>query len=235
MYKRVLLKLSGEALSSKESSYSLDMLKNLALQLKDATEKGCQIGIVVGGGNIMRGKFAAQLGLPRSQADNIGMLATLMNALAIQGACDTFGVPSYVQSAIEVSKVCDIADARKAIEHLEKGEVVIFGGGTGNPYFSTDTAAALRAAEIQAEAILMAKNGVDGVYTADPRKDPTATKYEHLGYMEILEKNLSVVDATAASLCLENDIETIVFNVNDITNIARVINGEQIGTVIKGR
>ncbi|MBQ9036227.1 MAG: UMP kinase [Erysipelotrichaceae bacterium] len=234
MYKRVLLKLSGEALASKESTFDSKMLQQLAEELKKITKMGVQVGIVVGGGNIIRGKFAKELNLPRVQADKMGMLGTLINALAVQGALDQAGVPSYVQSAVEVPRAADVADARKAMEHLNAGEIVIYGGGTGNPYFSTDSAAALRASEIEAEVILMAKNGVDGVYTADPDKDPTATKYDSLTYLEMLDKQLGVMDLTAASMCQDNNIGAIVFNMNDITNISRVINGEKIGTVITG-
>ncbi len=232
MYKRVLLKLSGEALSSADNAFNPEMLESLAHQLQKVLDMGVQVGIVVGGGNIIRGKFAQQLKLPRVQADKMGMLGTLINALALQGAFDTFGVPSYVQSAVEVPRAADVADAKKAIEHLEKGEIVIFGGGTGNPYFSTDSAAALRASEIGAEVILMAKNGVDGVYSADPKKDPNAVKYETLTYMEMLEKQLGVMDLTAASMCQDNNIEAVVFNMNDIENISRVINGDNIGTTV---
>ena len=234
MYKRVLLKLSGEALSSKDSTYDPKMLNNLALVLRDLNKEGYQIAIVVGGGNIIRGKFAKELNLPRVQADNMGMLATLMNALALQGAFDQVGLSSYVQSSFDVPKICDVADARKAFQHLEAGDVVIYGGGTGNPFFSTDTCSALRACELNCEAILMAKNGVDGVYSADPRKDPTAVKYDTLTFKEVLDRNLGVIDATAASMCYENEIEAVVFNMNDVTNIGRVMRGERIGTVIKG-
>ena len=202
--------------------------------MKEVLAMGVQVGIVVGGGNIIRGKFASQLGLPRVQADKMGMLGTLINALAIQGALEINGVPAYVQSAVEVPRAADVADARKAIQHLEAGEVVIFGGGTGNPYFSTDSGAALRACEIGAEVILMAKNGVDGVYTADPKKDPTAVKYDHLTYKEVLDKQLGVIDLTAASMCQENNVGAIVFNMNDIANISRACMGENIGTLITG-
>ena len=202
--------------------------------MKEVLAMGVQVGIVVGGGNIIRGKFASQLGLPRVPADKMGRLGTLINALAIQGALEINGVPAYVQSAVEVPRAADVADARKAIQHLEAGEVVIFGGGTGNPYFSTDSGAALRACEIGAEVILMAKNGVDGVYTADPKKDPTAVKYDHLTYKEVLDKQLGVIDLTAASMCQENNVGAIVFNMNDIANISRACMGENIGTLITG-
>ena len=234
MYKRVLLKLSGEALSAPDNAYNPELLKSLAEEMKEVLAMGVQVGIVVGGGNIIRGKFASQLGLPRVQADKMGMLATLINALAVQGALEINGVPAYVQTAFEAPKAADVADARKAIQHLEAGEVVIFGGGTGNPFFSTDTGAALRASEIEAEVILMAKNGVDGVYTDDPRKNPDAKKYDKLTFKEVLDKNLGVIDQTAASMCLENNIKGIVFNTNDIANISRACMGENIGTLITG-
>ena len=234
MYKRVLLKLSGEALSAPDNAYNPELLKSLAEEMKEVLAMGVQVGIVVGGGNIIRGKFASQLGLPRVQADKMGMLATLINALAVQGALEINGVPAYVQTAFEAPKAADVADARKAIQHLEAGEVVIFGGGTGNPFFSTDTGAALRASEIEAEVILMAKNGVDGVYTDDPRKNPDAKKYDKLTFKEVLDKNLGVIDQTAASMFLENNIKGIVFNMNDIANISRACMGENIGTLITG-
>ena len=234
MYKRILLKLSGEAMEASDGPFNPVLLKQLADTLKKVTDKGVQVGIVVGGGNIIRGKFAGELNLPRVQADNMGMLGTVINALALQGALEINGVKAYVQSAIEINKVADVADARKAIQHLEAGEVVIFGGGTGNPYFSTDSAAALRASEINAEVILMAKNGVDGVYDDDPRKNPNARMYESMTYDEMLAKKLGVMDLTAASMCQDNKIETRVFNMNDLENIIRVIDGEKLGTVIKG-
>ncbi|MDI9540620.1 MAG: UMP kinase [Bacillota bacterium] len=233
MYKRVLLKLSGEALSSKEATFSCDMLKRLALELKKITEMGVQVAIVVGGGNIMRGKFASDIGLPRVEADKMGMLGTMINALAVCGACENNGLHAHMQSAVECTRVCEIIDYRKAIKVLENGGIVVYGGGTGNPYFSTDTASALRAAEINCQAILMAKNGVDGVYSADPRKDPTATRYDELTYDEMIEKELNVMDLTAASMCKENNIETIIFNMNEIENISKVVSGQKIGTVVR--
>ncbi len=233
MYKRVLLKLSGEALSSKEATFSSDMLKRLAVELKKVTEMGVQVAIVVGGGNIMRGKFAADIGLPRVEADKMGMLGTMINALAVCGACQENGLHAYMQSAVECTRVCDIIDYRKAINVLENGGIVVYGGGTGNPYFSTDTASALRAAEIKCEAILMAKNGVDGVYSADPRKDANAIKYNELTYDEMIEKELNVMDLTAASMCKENNIKTIIFNMNEIENISKVVSGLNIGTIVK--
>lgn len=234
MYKRVLLKLSGEALQAPDNAFNPELLKSLADVLKQVTERGIQVGIVVGGGNIIRGKFAQQLSLPRVTADNMGMLATVMNSLAIHGVFQVCGLKSYVQTAVEINKVAEIANAEKAMEHLENGEIVIFGGGTGNPYFSTDSASALRACEMQADVILMAKNGVDGVYNDDPRKNPDAVMYKHLTYQEMLDKKLGVMDLTAASMCQEHNIETRVFNMNDLNNIIRVIDGEDIGTVVTG-
>ena len=234
MYKRILLKLSGEALETADSAFNPVLLNELAQTLKEVTEKGVQVAIVVGGGNIIRGKFASQLSLPRVNADNMGMLATIINALALQGAFEANGLKSTVRTAVEVNKVAEIADARKAVAHLNDGEILIYGGGTGNPYFSTDSAAALRASEINADVILMAKNGVDGVYNADPRVDKNAVMYDTLTYDEILNKKLGVMDLTAASLCRDNNIETRVFNMNNLQNIIKVIDGEKIGTVIKG-
>jgi uridylate kinase len=234
MVKRVLLKLSGEALQGSDGPFDAAVLAALAGELKKLTAMGVQVGIVVGGGNIIRGKFASQLGLPRVQADKMGMLGTMINALAIQGACDACGVPSYVQSAVDMPKVAEVADARKSVAHLENGEVVIFGGGTGNPYYSTDSATVLRAAEIGAELILLAKNGVDGVYSADPKKDPAAVKYQTLTYSEMVEKQLTVIDLNAAGMAEEVGIDAVVFNMNDVANISRAVRGEPIGTVIKG-
>ncbi|MGI6608150.1 MAG: UMP kinase [Erysipelotrichaceae bacterium] len=232
MYKRVLLKLSGEALSGNDTTFSSDLLRRLALELKKVTQMGIQVAIVVGGGNIMRGKFASDIGLPRVEADKMGMLGTMINALAVCGACEENGLHAYMQSAVECTRVCDIIDYRKAVDVLEKGGIVVYGGGTGNPYFSTDTASALRAAEIDCQAILMAKNGVDGVYNADPRKDPTATKYDKLTYDEMIDKELNVMDLTAASMCKEHNIKTIIFNMNEIENISKVVSGEKIGTLV---
>ena len=193
MYKRVLLKLSGEALSGKEMNFDPEVLKNLALELKEINELGVEIAIVVGGGNFIRGKMAEQIGIERNQADYMGMLATIINAIAIQSACERVGIPTRVQTAIEMPKVAEPFIVRKAIRHLEKGRVVIFGGGIGSPFFSTDTASALRASEIKADVILMAKNGVDGVYSDDPKKNPNAVKYDSLTYKEVLNQGLQVM------------------------------------------
>ena len=232
MYKRVLLKLSGEALSGKEKNFDPEVLKSLATEIREAQQLGVEIAIVVGGGNFIRGKTVADIGIDRVQGDYMGMLATIINALAIQSALEGVGVDTRVQTSIEMEKVAEPFIQRRAIRHLEKGRVVIFGGGTGSPYFSTDTTAALRASEIKADVILMAKNGVDGVYSADPKKDPNATRYEHLAYMDLLSKGLAVMDSTATSMCMDNNMELMVFNMNEPGNIVRAMKGEKIGTII---
>lgn len=233
MYKRVLLKLSGEALAGGAGKgFDPETLKNLAIQLKAVSQENIELAIVVGGGNFVRGKILEQIGIERTQADYMGMLATVMNALAVQSALEQIGVPTRVQSAIEMSKICEPFIIRRAMRHLEKGRVVIFAAGVGSPYFSTDTCAALRASEIGADVILMSKNGVDGVYSADPKKDASAIKYDHLTYMDLLSNNLQVMDPTAVTLCMENGIDLVVFNMNEEHNILRAIRGEKIGTVI---
>ena len=232
MYKRVLLKLSGEALSGKEKNFDPEVLKSLATEIREAQQLGVEIAIVVGGGNFIRGKTVADIGIDRVQGDYMGMLATIINALAIQSALEGVGVDTRVQTSIEMEKVAEPFIQRRAIRHLEKGRVVIFGGGTGSPYFSTDTTAALRASEIKADVILMAKNGVDGVYSADPKKDPNATRYEHLTYMDLLSKGLAVMDSTATSMCMDNNMDLMVFNMNEPGNIVRAMKGEKIGTII---
>lgn len=233
MYKRVLLKLSGEALAGEKSTFDEHVLRHLASEIKQVQQDGIQVAIVVGGGNMIRGKLAVELGMDRTQGDHMGMLATIINALAIQSTLESEGVFTRVQTAINMPEVAEPFIERRAIRHLEKGRVVIFGGGTGLPYFSTDTTAALRASEIKADVILMAKNGVDGVYSADPKKDPSAKKYEKLTYMDLLEKNLQVMDTTATSLCMDNDMEIMVFNMNEPGNIVRASRGEKIGTIIR--
>lgn len=232
MYKRVLLKLSGEALSGNEKNFDPDILHNLAVQIKEAQSLGIQIAIVVGGGNFIRGKTVTDIGIDRVQGDYMGMLATIINALAIQSALEGVGVDTRVQTSIEMPKVAEPFIQRRAVRHLEKGRVVIFGGGTGSPYFSTDTTAALRASEIKADVILMAKNGVDGVYSADPKKDPDAVRYDHLTYMDLLNKGLQVMDSTATSMCMDNNMELMVFNMNEQGNIVKAMKGEKIGTII---
>ena len=232
MVKRVLLKISGEALSSDTRQHDPKVLSNLALEIKEIIELGIEVAIVVGGGNIMRGKQVTDLSIERYQADYMGMLATVINAIAVLGALEHIGVETRVQSAIEMREVAEPFILRRATRHLEKGRVVIFGAGTGHPYFSTDTTAALRASEIDADVILMAKNGVDGVYSADPKFDKNATKYDTLTYMEMIQKNLQVMDTTATSMCLENDIDLVVFDMNVKGNIKKAALGEIIGTRI---
>lgn len=232
MYKRVLLKLSGEALTGNEKNFDPAVLQKLAEEIKEAQAMGIQIAVVVGGGNFIRGKMLTDIGIDRVQGDHMGMLATIINSLAIQSALEGVGVDTRVQTAVEMNKIAEPFIQRRAIRHLEKGRVVIFGGGTGLPYFSTDTAAALRANEIKADAILMAKNGVDGVYSADPKKDSTATKFEHLTYKDVLNKNLQIMDSTAASLCMDNNMDLVVFNMNEDGNIVKAMKGDKIGTIV---
>lgn len=232
MYKRVLLKLSGEALASGNELFDRAILADLAEEIKGVVNLGVEVAIVVGGGNFVRGKMAEDLNIDRSQVDNMGMLGTVINALAIQGALEQIGVETRVQTAIEMTKVAEPYIPRRAIRHLEKGRVVIFGAGTGYAFFSTDTAAALRASEIHADVILMAKNGVDGIYNADPKLEPSAVKYQTLTYMEVLQKQLQVMDATATSMCMDNDIDLLVFNMNEKNNIIKAVKGESNGTKV---
>ena len=232
MYKRVLLKLSGEALSSEGNNFDPVILKSLAQELKEVHESGVDLAIVVGGGNFIRGKMAENIGIERVQADYMGMLATVMNALAVQSSLEQIGVPTRVMTAIEMQKVAEPFIVRRAHRHLDKNRVVIFGAGIGEPYFSTDTTAALRASEINADVILMAKNGVDGVYSADPKTNPDATRYDSLSYMELIQKGLQVMDTTATSMCMDNNIDLVVFNMNQSGNILKAVKGECIGTVI---
>ena len=210
------------------------VIKQLAHEIKLVHEMGVQIGIVCGGGNMWRGETGAKLGMERAQADYMGMLATIMNGLALQDGLETAGVQTRLQTSISMRQVAEPYIRRVAISHMEKNRVVIFGGGTGNPYFSTDTTAALRAAEINADVILMAKNGVDGVYTADPNLDPSAKKFAELTQLDMISKGLQVMDRTASSLSMDTHIPLIVFNVNTPGNIKRVVEGENIGTIIRG-
>jgi uridylate kinase len=235
VYKRVILKLSGEALAGQQG-YGIDSetINSIAEQIKQVIELKVEVAVVVGGGNIWRGIAGSAKGIDRATADYMGMLATVMNSLALQDALETLDVPTRVQSSINMQQVAEPYIRRRAIRHLEKGRVVIFAAGTGNPFFSTDTTAALRAAEIEAEVILMAKNKVDGVYSADPFKDPSAQKFETLTYLEVLNKNLGVMDSTASSLCMDNNIPLIVFSITESGNIKRVVLGEKIGTIVKG-
>ncbi len=232
MYKRVLLKLSGEALSSEKHAFDPIVLQKLAQEIKQVHDEGVELAIVVGGGNFIRGKVCEEMGLERTQADNMGMLATVINALAVQNALEQIGVPTRVQTAISMNKVAEPYILRKCLRHLEKGRVVIFGAGTGNPYFSTDTTAALRASEIKADVILMAKNGVDGVYSADPKLVSDAVKYEQVTYLELINRNLHVMDMTATTMCMDNDIDLVVFNMNKEGNILKAVKGEVDGTTI---
>lgn len=230
----MVLKLSGEALAG-EAGFGIEhsILTDIAAQVKEVVDIGVQVTIVVGGGNIWRGVSGSAKGMDRATADYMGMLATVINALALQDALEAEGLQVRVQSAIEMKAVAEPYIRRRAIRHLEKGRVVIFAAGTGNPYFSTDTAAALRAAEIEAEVILMAKR-VDGVYDSDPKSNPEAKKYHHLTYIDILNQGLGVMDATAASLCMDNDIPIIVFDLTRNGNILKAITGHDIGTFIGG-
>ncbi len=232
MYKRVLLKLSGEALSGHGQSLDPEVLKRLAKELKEIQELGVELAIVVGGGNFIRGKMMADLGMDRVQADYMGMLGTVINALAVQNALEQEGVQTRVQTAVEMQKVAEPFILRRAIRHLEKGRIVIFGAGTGSPYFSTDTTAALRASEIGADVILMAKNGVDGVYDCDPKTHPEAKRYDTLNYLDVLNKGLQVMDSTAISMCMDNDIDLVVFNMNEPGNIMNAVTQKVSGTVV---
>lgn len=232
-YQRIMLKLSGEALAGdKGLGINPPVIKTVAQEIRDVYNLGVQIAIVVGGGNMWRGVAGSQMGMERAQADYIGMLATIMNALALQDNLESIGVPTRVQTSIEMRQIAEPYIRRKAIRHLEKKRVVIFAGGTGSPYFSTDTTAALRAAEINADAILMAKNGVDGIYSADPKKDPNAVKFDKLTQLDIINKGLHVMDTTASSFSMDNDIPVVVFNLNEDGNIRKVVEGANIGTTV---
>ncbi|MEK3989598.1 UMP kinase [Robertmurraya sp. FSL R5-0851] len=235
-YKRVVLKLSGEALAG-EQGFGINpkVIKSVADQVKEIADLGVEVAVVVGGGNIWRGKIGEEMGMDRANADYMGMLATVMNSLALQDSLEQSGVETRVQSSIEMRQVAEPYIRRRAIRHLEKKRVVIFAAGTGNPYFSTDTTAALRAAEIEAEVILMAKNNVDGVYSADPRIDKTAKKYDELSYLDVLKEGLAVMDSTASSLCMDNDIPLLVFSIMEQGNIKRAVMGESIGTIVRGK
>ncbi|QIK69973.1 UMP kinase [Erysipelothrix sp. HDW6C] len=235
MYKRVLLKLSGEALSADGEIFNAAVLDDISAQIKTVVDDGVEVAIVVGGGNFIRGRMADDLGIDRMQVDYMGMLGTVINALAVQGALERHGVHTRVQTAIDMTKVAEPYIPRRAIRHLEKGRVVVFGAGTGSAFFSTDTTAALRASEIKADVILMAKNGVDGIYDSDPRTNPNAKRLESLTYMEVLQKELAVMDATATSMCMDNDIDLLVFNMNEKNNIIKAVRGEAVATrVSKG-
>jgi uridylate kinase len=231
-YKRILLKLSGEALMGAES-YGIDpaVATQIARDVADIQSMGVETAIVIGGGNIFRGVAASARGMDRATADYMGMLATIINALALQDALEQQGVTTRVVTAIEMRAVAEPFIRRRAIRHLEKGRVVVFGGGTGNPYFSTDTAAALRAMEIKADVILKATK-VDGIYTADPMLEPSATRFDHISYLQVLEQGLKVMDATAISLCMDNRLPIVVFNLRTPGNIRRAIAGEPVGSLV---
>ncbi|RYM07304.1 UMP kinase [Sporolactobacillus sp. THM7-7] len=235
-YKRVVLKLSGEALAG-QGGYGIDpkVIQSIASQVKEVVALKVEVAIVVGAGNIWRGKTGSEMGMDRAQADYMGMLATVLNALALQDSLEGLGVETRVQTSIDMRQVAEPYIRRRAIRHLEKGRVVIFAAGTGNPYFSTDTTAALRAAEIEADVILMAKNNVDGVYSADPKIDKSAKKYKEISYLRVLNEGLQVMDSTASSLSMDNDIPLVVFSLTEKGNIRRAVLGEDIGTVVKGR
>ena len=232
-YQRILLKLSGEALmGDKQFGIDNSRLVQYAHEIKAVWGKGIEVAIVVGGGNIFRGVQAEQGGMERTQGDYMGMLATMINSMALQSALESAGVPTRLQSAIEMKQICEPFIKRRAVRHLEKSRVVIFGAGTGNPFFTTDTAASLRAIEIEADVVLKGTR-VDGIYTADPEKDPTATKYETVTFNEVYEKGLNVMDMTAFTLCNENKLPIIIFDMNKEGNLLKLISGENIGTKVE--
>ena len=231
--RRVVLKFSGEALmGSQQFGIEPEVVNRLARDIGNINSEGIEVAVVIGGGNIWRGLSASTRGMDRAQADYMGILATVLNGLAIQDALERIGVQTRVQTAIDMHQIAEPYIRRRAIRHLEKGRVVILAGGTGNPFFTTDTAAALRAAEISADCILMAKNGVDGVYSADPRLDPTAERFDRIGYQEFIERDLRIIDAAAIALCRDNDLPIIVFDVDHDGNIQRAARGENVGTLI---
>jgi uridylate kinase len=233
-YHRIVLKLSGEALAGEKGfGIDLEIVNSIASQAKEVLDLEVQIAVVVGGGNFWRGAIGSHSGIDRSTADYMGMLATVINSLALQDAFEKHGIPTRVQTAIEMRQIAEPYIKRRATRHLEKNRIVIFAAGTGNPYFSTDTAAALRAAEIEADIILKATK-VDGVYSADPKKDPGAIRFENLEFMDVLQQRLQVMDSTATSLCMDTKIPIVVFNLNEVGNIRRIVLGEKIGTIVKG-
>jgi len=233
IYKRVLLKLSGESLAEQDGGFGIDVgaIQNLVQEVLGGKNLGVQMAIVIGGGNIFRGATASNLGMERVTGDYMGMLSTIINALALQHALEEVGIQTRVQTAIEIPQVAEPYIRRRAIRHLEKGRVVIFASGTGNPYFTTDTAASLRAMEIGADVIFKATK-VDGVYSADPLKDSSAVKFNQLSYLEVLKKGLKVMDSTSVSLCMDNKLPMIVFNVREKNSIKKVLMGEKIGTLV---
>jgi uridylate kinase len=233
-YQRILLKISGEALAGDQVyGISADVVRFIAEEVREIHQLGVRIGMVIGGGNIFRGVEASAEGMDRSSADYMGMLATVINGLALQDALEKVGVDTRVQTAIEMREVAEPFIRRRAIRHLEKGRVVIFVGGTGNPYFTTDTAAALRAMEITADVVFKATK-VDGVYSADPKKDPTAKKFDELSYIEVLSRRLKVMDSTAISLCMDNGFPIVVFNLQEKGRLRQLVFGERVGTLVRG-
>jgi len=232
-YKRILLKLSGESLMG-DKQYGIDnnQVLQYAQDIKGVFDTGVEIAIVVGGGNIFRGLSAEKSGMERAQADYMGMLATVINCMALQNALESLGVETRLQSAIKMEQICEPYIRRRAMHHLEVGKIVIFGAGTGNPYFTTDTAASLRAIEIKADVVLKGTR-VDGIYTADPEKDPTATRYDEISFQEVYDKGLNVMDMTAITLCQENKLPIIVFDMNKPGNFMKIAKGEKIGTLVK--
>ena len=233
-YKRVLYKLSGEALAGgKGFGIDSEVVNKITSQIVEVVKQGVEVAIVVGGGNIWRGKTGEELGMERATADSMGMLATVMNSLALQDSLEQQGVDTRVLTSVEMKAMAEPYIRRRAIRHLEKGRVAIFAAGIGNPYFSTDTTAALRAKEIGAEAILMGKNGVDGVYSADPKLDSTATKYDKLSYMDIMNKGLTIMDSTAITFCMDNHLPIIVFSIDEADNIVKVVSDSNLGTIIE--
>lgn len=232
-YKRILLKLSGESLMGK-NSFGLDpqVISQYAREIKQVSDLGVQVALVIGGGNIYRGMNEAETGIERAQGDYMGMLATVINGMALQSGLEKEGVYTRLQSAIKMEQIAEPYIRRRAIRHLEKGRVVIFGAGTGNPYFTTDTAGSLRAIEIKADIILKGTR-VDGIYTADPEKDPTATRYDQISYQDCISRNLNVMDMTAFTLCMENKLPIIVFNMNEPGSLMSVVTGEKVGTLVK--
>ncbi|HGD0474020.1 TPA: UMP kinase [Streptococcus agalactiae] len=235
-YKRILIKLSGEALAGdKGVGIDIPTVQSIAKEIAEVHNSGVQIALVIGGGNLWRGEPAAEAGMDRVQADYTGMLGTVMNALVMADSLQQYGVDTRVQTAIPMQTVAEPYVRGRALRHLEKNRIVVFGAGIGSPYFSTDTTAALRAAEIEAEAILMAKNGVDGVYNADPKKDANAVKFDELTHVEVIKRGLKIMDATASTISMDNDIDLVVFNMNETGNIKRVVLGEQIGTTVSNK
>ena len=235
-YQRILIKLSGEALAGdKGVGIDLATVQTIAKEIAEVHDSGVQIALVIGGGNLWRGEPAASAGMDRVQADYTGMLGTVMNALVMADSLQQYGVDTRVQTAIPMQNVAEPYIRGRALRHLEKHRIVIFGAGIGSPYFSTDTTAALRAAEIEADAILMAKNGVDGVYNADPKKDANAVKFDELTHVEVIKRGLKIMDATASTLSMDNDIDLVVFNMNEAGNIKRVVFGENIGTTVSNK